>query len=101
VARLNPGASSAYDIPEVILNANRYGWLPQDRRHQLKIQGSYRFDFGMVLGAHFIYKYQTYYQTPDYLSDVTSGNLRRDLNWGKTSGRQGSRNARLGVKWTF
>ncbi|MEW5765153.1 MAG: TonB-dependent receptor [Acidobacteriota bacterium] len=171
LAGLNPGASSAYDIPESILINNRYGWLPQDRRHQLKIQGSYRFDFGMVLGANFIYqsgrpfnkqmgypnyeagygtvlvaergsdrlpgtwqldlhaeytfklwktnlalfadvfnatnrqtataKYQTYYQTPDYLSDITSGNLRRDTNWGKTSARQGSRNARLGVKWTF
>jgi len=171
LAGLNPGASSAYDIPEHILNMNRYGWLPQDRRHQLKVQGSYRFDFGLILGAnltlqsgrpfdkrmgyprqeagygtvlveprgsdrlpgtwqldlHAEYnwklwkanlaffadvfnvtnrqtataKYQTYYVTPDTLADYLRGNLQRDSNWGKTSARQESRNARLGLKWSF
>lgn len=171
LAGLNPGASSAFDIPEHILNLNRYGWLPQDIRHQLKVQGSYRFDFGLILGANLVLqsgrpldkrmgyptyeagygtvlveprgsdrlpgtwqldlhaeynwklwktnlaffadvfnvtnrqtatgKYPTYYQAPDYLSDVTSGNLRLDRNWGKTTSRQRSRNARLGLKWSF
>ena len=52
LAGLNPNASSAYDIPESILIQNRYGYLPQDVRHFLKVQGSYRFNFGLVLGAN-------------------------------------------------
>jgi outer membrane receptor protein involved in Fe transport len=169
LAGLNPGASSAYDIPEAIINKNRYGWLPQDRRHQVKVQGSYRFNMGLILGANFLYqsgrplnkqyaypyyemgygtlladprgssrlpgtwqldlhaeyafklwktnlaffadifnvtnnqqataKYSTYYQMPLYYSDLN--HLVRDSNWGKTTARQTSRNARLGLKWTF
>ena len=54
LAGLNPGASAAYDIPQSILINNRYGYLPQDIRHYLKVQGSYKFDFGLILGANFI-----------------------------------------------
>ena len=52
LAGLNPNASSAYDIPEHILNVNTYGYLPQDIRHSVKVQGSYKFDFGLVLGIN-------------------------------------------------
>jgi outer membrane receptor protein involved in Fe transport len=48
---LGPNISSAYDFPQHILIQNRYGWLPQDVRHNLKVQGSYRFDWGLVVGA--------------------------------------------------
>jgi hypothetical protein len=49
---LAPNISSAYDFPQAIYNANRYGWLPQDVRHMLKVQAGYRFDFGFALGAN-------------------------------------------------
>jgi hypothetical protein len=175
LAGLNPGASSAYDIPQSILINNRYGYLPQDIRHSLKVQGSYRFDWGLVLGINFDYhsgrpfneqmgypnqdigygtvltaprgsdrlpgvwqldlhaeydmklwktdlaffvdvfnltnrqtataKYQTYWRTPDYTSQILDGswftNAHRDKNWGLTTARQGSRNARIGIKWSF
>ena len=35
---LAPNISSFYDFPQAIYNNNRYGWLPQDVRHQLKAQ---------------------------------------------------------------
>ncbi len=175
LAGLNPGASSAYDIPQSILINNYYGWLPQDIRHSLKVQGSYRFDWGLVLGMNFnlqsgrpfnqqmgypsqdigygtvltaprgsdrlpgvwqldihaeydmklwktdlaffvdvfnvtnrqtaTAKYQTYWRTPDYTSQILDGswftNAHRDKNWGLTTARQSSRNARIGVKWSF
>jgi hypothetical protein len=172
LGQLNPNATSEYDIPEHIINMNRYGYLPQDRTHQIKVQGSYKFDFGMVLGINYTFssgrpmnkyygyprmeagygtllavprgsagrmpsvwqldlhaeyafnlwktnlaffadvfnlfnnqqatsKYQTYYYTPDTLQDIYSGNLVRNPDYGKTSGRQAPRNVRLGVKWSF
>lgn len=45
--------------------------------------------------------YQTYYSTPSYLSDITSGNLTKDPNWGKVTARQAPRYVRVGIKWTF
>lgn len=45
--------------------------------------------------------YQTYYRTPDYLSQIASGSLTPDPNWGKVTGRQGARYVRVGIKWTF
>ncbi len=51
---LAPNISSFYDFPQAIYNSNRYGWLPQDVRHQLKVQAGYRFDFGLSLGANLL-----------------------------------------------
>ncbi len=182
LAGLSPDASSAYDIPESILINNRYGYLPQDIRHSLKIQGSYRLDWGLVLGMNFdlrsgrplnqemdypyneigygtvltaprgtdrlpgvwqldlhaeydmklwktdlalfvdvfnvtnrqtaLTKYETYWRAPDNLQQILKGTwftdknkngtlANRDYNWGLTTARQGSRNARIGVKWSF
>lgn len=169
-AGLNPNASSAYDIPSHLLINNYYGLLPQDRTHQIKVQGSYKFDFGLVLGTNFtlstgrpedqkygypsrelgygtilavprgsagrmpttwtldvhaeyafkIWKsslslfadifnitnnqsqtayYSTYYVTPGTWKDLNT--LQRDPNWGKTTARQASRNARVGLRWSF
>jgi len=172
LGQLNPNASSLYDIPSYYAIHNYYGLLQQDRTHQIKIQGSYKFDFGLVLGANFelasgrpmnkfmgwpnqevgygtvmivprgsagrmpttwtmdihaeysfkIWKtdlaffadifnitnnqsqtgyVSTYYYTPDTWSEYTSGAVQPYPYWGKTSSRQGSRNMRLGVKWSF
>jgi hypothetical protein len=55
VDALSPDISTAYDFPERIYNQNRYGYLPQDIRSYVKLQGFYKFDGGLSLGADFIY----------------------------------------------
>ena len=52
VDSLSPTISTAYDYPEHIYNMNRYGWLPQDVRSSFKVQGSYRFDWGLAVGVN-------------------------------------------------
>ena len=70
--QIDPNISSQYDLIELL--ANRYGKLPQDRPHSIKIDGNYTFDLGErdaltvgtrirylsgiplnVLGAHSVY----------------------------------------------
>jgi hypothetical protein len=40
----NSHASQYYDLPDALLIRNTYGFLPTDRRHVLKAQGSYKFN---------------------------------------------------------
>jgi len=47
----NSHASQYYDVPDGVLQKNAYGFLPTDRRHVVKIQGSYKFDWGLTLGT--------------------------------------------------
>jgi hypothetical protein len=70
--QIDPNISSQYDLIELL--ANRYGRLPQDRPHQIKLDAFYTFDLGKVdmltigararavsgipinaLGAHYLY----------------------------------------------
>jgi hypothetical protein len=44
--QLDPNLTSMYDLPELM--ANRYGDLPQDRPHQLKLDGFYNFVFSQT-----------------------------------------------------
>jgi hypothetical protein len=47
----DPNITSLFDL--VSLLANSYGRLPNDRPHQLKFDGSYRFPFKLLVGASF------------------------------------------------
>jgi hypothetical protein len=47
----DPFISSKYDIPEGMVNS--YGLLPDDRTHNLKVYGTYSFDWGLDLSAFF------------------------------------------------
>lgn len=44
-------ASSTFDYPEMVQNST--GLLPYDRTHSIKINSSYRFNFGLSIGATF------------------------------------------------
>ena len=48
---LAPNATKEWDIPSSVWIENRYGPLPTDRTHQLKVLGGYKFDMGLLLGA--------------------------------------------------
>ena len=41
--QLDPNITSTYDLPTLLVN--RYGWLPQDNRHRIKLFGFYQIDF--------------------------------------------------------
>ena len=56
LGQLAPNGSTAYDVPTYYQINNYYGVLPQDRTHQMKIQGSYKFDFGLILGGNFTFQ---------------------------------------------
>ncbi|MGA9751086.1 MAG: TonB-dependent receptor [Acidobacteriota bacterium] len=171
VDALAPTVSTAYDFPEHILNMNRYGWLPEDVRNNFKLQASYRFDWGLLLGLNFnarsgrpydkLFSYplsgpgygtifaaprgsdrlpgvwqldlhaqydikiwrsalslffdlfnvtnrqtaltvdQNYYLPPATLSQVFSGQLIRDPNWGRSTSLQAPRSFQIGMKWSF
>ncbi len=171
LGQLNPMASSTYDVPEAMLIKNYFGYLPQDIRHNLKVEGSYRFTqgfaSGLVLGAvlnlhsgrpldetygypyreigygtqlaaprgssrlpgiwqldlHAEYDIKLWRTTLALFTDIFNVTNRqtatskwdqyylarahfndplvRDLNWGLTTGRQGSRYARMGIRWSF
>jgi hypothetical protein len=47
--QLDPNITSQFDLPNLLVN--RYGQLNQDRRHVIKIAGSYTFNFGTSLGV--------------------------------------------------
>lgn len=47
-----PNISGQFDTPEEVIHAT--GLLPNDRRHVFKFFGSYRFPFGLSVGAFFI-----------------------------------------------
>ena len=47
-------ASAQFDFPEQLVNAT--GLTPNDRTHVLKLFGSYKTDFGLTLGASFIWE---------------------------------------------
>jgi hypothetical protein len=51
--QLDPHILSAFDLPHLLENAD--GLLPNDREWELKLFGSYNFDFGLVVGANFFY----------------------------------------------
>jgi len=51
--QLNPNITSTFDIPRLLENAD--GLLNNDREWQLKVLGSYNFDFGLVAGANILY----------------------------------------------
>jgi hypothetical protein len=46
-----PNAGLAFDNPESVVNAT--GLLPNNRTHVFKFNGSYRFDFGLLVGTSF------------------------------------------------
>jgi hypothetical protein len=46
-----PNVTEYFDFPENVVNST--GLLPYDRTHVFKFFGSYRFDFGLMLGASF------------------------------------------------
>jgi hypothetical protein len=47
---LSPGMSEAFDTPGMMDHSS--GNLPQDRRHNIKIFGAYRWNFGLQVGAN-------------------------------------------------
>lgn len=49
--QVDPFISSKYDIPEGMVNS--YGLLPDDHTHNLKVYGTYSFDWGLDLSAFF------------------------------------------------
>lgn len=49
--QLAPNATTEWDIPSSIWIRNRYGLLPTDRTHQIKVLLGYRFDFGFTVGG--------------------------------------------------
>ena len=49
-AQLDPNISSLFDLPSLLRGA--YGLMPNDRKHQLKGYGSYRWNFGLVTGFY-------------------------------------------------
>jgi hypothetical protein len=51
VPELTPNATKEWDIPSSLWMRNRYGHLPTDRTHQLKVLGGYQFDNGLLVGA--------------------------------------------------
>lgn len=176
IGQLNPSASMDYDIPSGYGLHNRHGLLPGDRTHNLKVQGSYRWDWGLVAGmvlqvqsgrpknkiadwpfnvdgygvefvtergsagrlpttwyldlhAEYAWKiawsqlsvfadvfnvtnnqkttsiYQNYFLPRDtfQVTDATNkaAGLLTDPYWGKETGHQAPRGARIGVKWSF
>ncbi len=56
IGQLNPSATQDWDTPSAYNLVNQYGILPNDRTHQLKIQGVYQFDMGIRLGVIFDYR---------------------------------------------
>jgi hypothetical protein len=46
--QLDPNITSLFDLPSLLKGA--FGLLPNDRRHQFKMYGTYRTPFNMVLG---------------------------------------------------
>jgi hypothetical protein len=46
--QLDPNITSQFDLPNLL--TNREGYLDQDRRHNIKLAGSYLFNFGTSLG---------------------------------------------------
>jgi hypothetical protein len=51
VGQSDAGLNQTYDYPGLVDNA--WGDMPQDRRHNLKLFGSYSFDNGVQLGGNF------------------------------------------------
>jgi outer membrane receptor protein involved in Fe transport len=47
----DPNITSLFDLPELL--PNTYGRLPNDRPHQFKFDGSYRWGFGLLTSASF------------------------------------------------
>ncbi len=47
--QLDPNINSAFDYAE--FQINNTGYLTNDRRHQVKVDGSYMFPFGLTVGA--------------------------------------------------
>lgn len=176
VGQLFPSATMDYDVPSGYAMMNRHGILPGDRTHNLKVQGSYKWDFGLIVGmafqaqsgrpknkvgdwpynvdgygtqfvtergsagrlpttwkldlhAEYAWKiawstlsvfadifnvtnnqkttaiYENYYLPRDTFQVTDSGNkgagLLVDPYWGKETGHQAPRSARVGVKWSF
>jgi hypothetical protein len=51
--QIDPNITSTFDLPRLLDNAD--GLLNNDREWQLKLFGSYNFDFGLVVGANMHY----------------------------------------------
>lgn len=45
----DPNITATYDLTSTIVNGD--GFLPNDREHQAKLDGFYRFDWGLTLGS--------------------------------------------------
>lgn len=75
--QIDPNITSQFDLPDLL--TNRTGFLPQDRRHLLKLHGAYNWDFGLRtglgmfiqsgtpyshLGAHEVYDQSEAFLTP-------------------------------------
>jgi hypothetical protein len=72
------GSSAYFNDPNVHVNA--IGRLPGERRHQIKIQGTYRAPFGIILSTQY-----RGYSGSRYTRYVRSGDLGLDLNQGEVS----------------
>ncbi len=46
--QVDPNITAAFDFPELMYNAE--GYLPNDRKHQFKFDGTYTFPFGLSIG---------------------------------------------------
>ncbi len=46
--QVDPNITAEFDFPELMYNAE--GYLPNDRKHQFKFDGTYTFPFGLSLG---------------------------------------------------
>jgi outer membrane receptor protein involved in Fe transport len=64
--QLDPNLNSAYDYYDFSVNNN--GYLSNDRRQQFKVDGSYRFDWGLTFGLSAYYETGTPVTAMDYHS---------------------------------
>ncbi len=48
---LTPNATTEWDIPSARWSGNRYGYLPTDRTHMVKLISGYQWDNGLLVGG--------------------------------------------------
>jgi len=86
--QLDPNLNSAYDYYDFSVNNN--GYLSNDRRQQFKLDGSYRFDWGLTVGMSAYYRtgtpitamgYSSAYQNWEYYLSQRGAFGRVDSAW--------------------
>ncbi|NOZ13949.1 MAG: TonB-dependent receptor [Acidobacteria bacterium] len=86
--QVDPNLTAAYDLPSTLVNTE--GVLPYDRPHQIKWNGLYKFDFGLVTGWSYTYYSGTpiaAYGNPDDGSTGWYGEFRLITNGAPGLGR--------------